>query len=161
MLIWTWGFSDRVRGAGQLRVAYFGETDESGIEWVDAPPEEKESESEQEGSGDADDAADDQEGEEDIFDSNTEPTVLDIELSDQGESPVSERSRQAPEMGRVPSHPIDIAKLKRTPFPHQEEAIRWLLELARAESVERRWPGGLLADDMGAWKNLFRPRFPS
>lgn len=145
------GFSDRVRGAGQLRVAYFGETDESGIEWVDASSKEEDTREEEEGSGDEGQISEDLESEEDIEDTTNEPIVLDIELSDQGESPASVRSRQAPEIGQLSASSIDTTKLKRTPYPHQDEGIRWLLELALSEE---RWPGGLLADDMGLGKTF-------
>lgn len=54
---------------------------------------------------------------------------------------------------------IDLANLKRTPFPHQDEGIRWMLGLAlQAHEADHsrvdRLQGGLLADDMGLGKTF-------
>ena len=144
------GFSDRVRGAGPLRVAYFGETDKSGIEWVDADESEKEP-----SKGDGTDSLeyDDDLIEEEETDEG-EPVVLDIELSDEGESAEELRNREAPPSGIMSQCSIDQSVLLRKPFPHQEEAIRWLMALSMDDPEGTGWSGGLLADDMGLGKTF-------
>ena len=50
---------------------------------------------------------------------------------------------------------IDYAPLKRRPFPHQDEGIRWILGLAERSfpaQAEQESHGALLADDMGLGK---------
>ncbi len=52
---------------------------------------------------------------------------------------------------------LDFSQYKRTPFPHQEKGIRWLLGLAKKSTEEEtdkpvRLQGALLADDMGLGK---------
>jgi len=44
---------------------------------------------------------------------------------------------------------LDYSNLKRTPFPHQDIGIKWILGL-----VQKDIPGGLLADDMGLGKTF-------
>lgn len=144
------GFSSRVRGAAPLKVAYFGETDESGIQWLEPKAQEESKEPKSQESGESEN--DILEEEEDSL--PAEPVVLDIELADEGESPEESRSLKQPERSLVSVRYPDISKLLRSPFPHQLTAIRWLMALAMNEPGQDKWKGALLADDMGLGKTF-------
>lgn len=146
------GFSERVQGAAPLRLAYFGETDESGIQWIET----KEPESvDEDGSDSHDDSLKAEElGEDEEFEEPAEPNVLDIELDDDGESPSDQLNVQIPDESLRSQTLVEIAGLKRKPYPHQQEAIRWLLALSCDQDRDPLWTGALLADDMGLGKTL-------
>ena len=61
----------------------------------------------------------------------------------------------------LPASP-DWSRYARTPFPHQQEGIEWMLKLLNVALHEDpedlyRLQGGLLADDMGLGKKFVRP----
>lgn len=146
------GFSERVQGAAPLSLAYFGETDQSGIQWIEpekSGPQPETTETSTETSGE-------EGGLEtgDRFEELAEPNVLDIALDDDGESPAELLNVTMPDESLRSCIEIDITALKRQPYPHQDEAIRWLLGLSIDESRDQRWSGALLADDMGLGKTL-------
>jgi SNF2 family DNA or RNA helicase len=146
------GFSKRVQGAAPLRLAYFGETDQSGIQWVE--PKEAQLEEKTENTPKTENDADIEDGidyldEDDLQD---EPVILDIELADEGES--QQVSIQAPSEELISDGGINQAGLRRIPYPHQEHAIRWLMALSMEQNRDKRWRGALLADDMGLGKTL-------
>lgn len=140
------GFSNRVRGASPLKVAYFGETDDNGIEWFETKePHQPTGGGEGKGEGEAGGNDDDEE--------NTDPIVLDIELSDEGESPEELRLRKPPNRNQVSDGNPDLTKLHRKPYPHQISAVRWLKSLSMGPA-KSQWEGALLADDMGLGKTF-------
>lgn len=144
------GFSVRVRGAAPFRLAYFGETDESGINWLEAKPEPTPTNPE----GAPGEPPGDPGGEAPDPGDVAEPLVLDIELADEGDAPDEIRSITVPERSLVSALPTNPDALLRKPFPHQEQAIRWLMALAMDESRDSKWAGALLADDMGLGKTF-------
>ena len=144
------GFSTRVRGAAPLKVAYFGETDASGIQWLEPKEQEKQNEPSDETSKEPSDEYSETEQE----DLPPEPVVLDIELADEGESPEECRAQKAPDRSLISNRSPDLSKLLRSPFPHQLTAIRWLMALSMEKPGNTKWSGALLADDMGLGKTF-------
>ncbi|MYM64493.1 DEAD/DEAH box helicase [Pseudomaricurvus sp. HS19] len=81
----------------------------------------------------------------------TEQAVVAIDTNDED----IEFQKDARVMGLdLAAQSFEIGNLKRTPFPHQEEGIQWLL--AHLGIVEERGEssGALLADDMGLGKTF-------
>ncbi len=146
------GFSERVKGLAPLRLAYFGETDESGIQWIEPKESATEpSDSTKDGNNDGDD---DEQDADDLDESDQEPFVLDIELDDEGEAPDSLRNVRVPLHEDHWDEALDFEQYKRTPYSYQATAIRWLLGLSIGAKKDHRWSGGLLADDMGLGKTF-------
>jgi SNF2 family DNA or RNA helicase len=55
--------------------------------------------------------------------------------------------------GDIPEYVIDLANLKRQPFPHQSTGISWIQHLhAQGQASIDTGSGGILADDMGLGK---------
>ena len=198
------GFSFRVQGAGPFRHAYFGETDETGIDWFKGetdsggpaktrapkliPPEElrdiiknpDDLEQLRDRLNDAIESGAEQIsfGGHDIPLNNPQQlkdTLADIERdlekttagppADPTVIVISPDDENAPELGVPPpplnyrgKHPVDYSQYARKPFPHQQEAISWLLGLAQDNwcpglgALPHR--GALLADDMGLGKTF-------
>lgn len=198
------GFSLRVHGATVFRPAYFGATDESGIDWFEQaaqgriyPPNELEKlvtceelpqlrkqleetfkagatlllwanktidvvdtvavecvikRIEKKCAGEAkpsQGAGEKQPGPGKDGEGN-ESVVVDITLNDFEADEIPAFIRNAAYKGA-----IDYAPLKRRPFPHQDEGIRWILGLAERSfpaQAEQESHGALLADDMGLGK---------
>ena len=203
------GFSFRVRGAGPLRHAYFGETDDSGTGWFESTPPGGKAPQEpipvatgaipglirnrddlirlEQRIGDAiaagadtvafkdklidisdpaavrkamESAADDlQSGPEpdaaEPEDATGDPAVLDIKEYDETLDDVLFSIEPPPPHLRS-SADVDFRDYKRTPYPHQEDGIRWLLAVAQehwCEGIDRvPHRGAMLADDMGLGK---------
>ncbi len=85
------------------------------------------------------------------IDLNDEQVVVDIDLNDEQidiASPALEQS-----INQI-LHPdgLDWSNYLRKPYPHQDLGIRWILGLALAN---KKFPGGLLADDMGWEKHIW------
>lgn len=198
------GFSFRVKGAGPLKLAYFGDHEDSGVGWFEAECSREKNEQVELIQVEPQDLVDLIQNEDDLTscqkrisegvaagaeeirfkgklinisdpaalaqaldtaseklegtsvtekpspDDLDDPTVLDIETNDEALQSTPEIARP----GNVRFNGvIEFDAYKRTPFPHQEEAIRWLLGIAVepwAESGALR--GSLLADDMGLGK---------
>lgn len=85
---------------------------------------------------------------EDLDSENLEPAVIAIDTNDEK----TDISGKFDENGFDPTHQIFTSdNLSRCPFPHQSEAIRWIL--AHFERHKEYQTGGaLLADDMGLGK---------
>lgn len=207
------GFSLRVHGATEFKHAYFGETDESGIDWfaqaanadvvlpflktkeivteadtleqlthkvddalltgatvidfmdksyelpsrdvVDSVLEEIKHSL---GSGLEPMQADDVLEHESLKSQNevSEETgvyVVDIDLNDddlsQESTIVAERLEQV-----LDPHELNWGNYQRTPFPHQETGVRWILGLEEKSKSEEQIGGAILADDMGLGKTF-------
>lgn len=86
----------------------------------------------------------------------SEPTVIDIETYD--EDTETQRRVEAPKINYTSSRVVDYSSYARTPFPHQQTGISWLLGLAEdtwcsgLDQLPHR--GALLADDMGLGKTF-------
>ncbi|MCP4701376.1 MAG: DEAD/DEAH box helicase family protein, partial [Gammaproteobacteria bacterium] len=81
------------------------------------------------------------------------PIAVDIHLNDTTADFGTEI--QAPDKRIQADVEIDFSQYSRQPFPHQIEAVRWLLALAcdkTKETKDRKITGALLADDMGLGK---------
>ncbi|OOF44419.1 DEAD/DEAH box helicase [Rodentibacter trehalosifermentans] len=78
----------------------------------------------------------------------TETAVVDIEDND--EENRFKRFVSVLNSQEIP--PLNQANLKRTPYPHQQEGIDWILSHLRAAENEQTESGALLADDMGLGK---------
>ena len=198
------GFSTRVHGATKFKHAYFGDTDESGIDWFGASSTsatispisklsscitdkeklnefteklkdayqvgavelkfdgkyfyisdkdavtqiinkiEKNLSGEGNGPGDPTDPNLEKVPEPDV-------AVVDVDLNDEDLEMSSASLDKSISEVLYPSEKLDWSNYLRTPFPHQEIGIRWILGLALNDE---RATGGLLADDMGLGKTL-------
>lgn len=202
------GFSIRVHGATVFKHAYFGETDESGIDWFGASPTsdlinpiskltdrvrdkttledvaKKIEDARQTGAtvfdyegqsydisdpaavekvlneighkisspntdlssyGEAEDAETESEG--------SEIHVVDIDLNDE------ELSENSPKVEQLISDiswdgELNWENHKRTPFPHQDIGVRWILGVEQKSLSDSKVSGALLADDMGLGKTF-------
>jgi SNF2 family DNA or RNA helicase len=85
---------------------------------------------------------------------NDDPTILKIVENDENEGFFGDQNLPVPEIGIKSSKNL-ILNYKREPYPHQMEAIKWLLALAENEEIlpdGKYRNGALLADDMGLGK---------
>jgi SNF2 family DNA or RNA helicase len=87
-------------------------------------------------------------------DGTEERATVDIDEIETIDDDIRELASIAPYSGE-----LDLSNLKRQPFPHQDEGIRWMLGLAlQALSSDHskvdRLQGGLMADDMGLGKTF-------
>jgi SNF2 family DNA or RNA helicase len=207
------GFSLRVHGATQFKHAYFGETDQSGIDWFaqasnaeviypltkikDSVPDvdslaqlsQKIDDAIQTGATVIDfkdktyeisdpesvklvlneindnliqgkeviaEELDDEIGSEEPTNQVQEQTgvyVVDIDLND--EDLGQESSIVARDLDSVlDKHELDWSNHKRTPFPHQEIGVRWILGMDEKSQSEEAISGAILADDMGLGKTF-------
>ncbi|SHH97287.1 Superfamily II DNA or RNA helicase, SNF2 family [Desulfofustis glycolicus DSM 9705] len=201
------GFSIRVHGVTKFKHAYFGETDESGIDWFatntstasvlpilklseyihDADKllqfkarlkdatmtgagelffegkyfdiSDKDTVTETvikmerkilEGAAPTSDSGK-EEIEKEEQNSSKETAVVDIDLHDDSVAiELQELDAKISDL-LYPAEKLDWSNYLRTPFPHQDTGIRWILGLALAEKQQG---GGLLADDMGLGKTF-------
>jgi hypothetical protein len=154
-------FLPRVIGIGAWSGGYLGAAGELGekIDWFDKKPDAetgaKEDTSESDGAGDpkkGDSEADD--------DNDSGPLVPIIEKNDE-ELGWGLRGDRAMHPETVVVNP-QLDAYPRRPFPHQEDAIRWLAHHAGRCGKPAKWDegqkfwgaGALLADDMGLGKTL-------
>ncbi len=88
------------------------------------------------------------------FEEDTGPVAIDIHLNDT-EADFGEEIK-SPDKGLRSHLEVDFSAYTRTPFPHQEEGVSWMLALALNEGrplgEEHPIQGALLADDMGLGK---------
>ena len=83
----------------------------------------------------------------------SEPKVVDIILNDSDLEIASNFVKKKIENVLFRGE-LDWTNFLRKPFPHQEEAVRWILGLALPETKKNQIRGGLLADDMGLGKTF-------
>ena len=202
------GFSIRVHGATVFKHAYFGETDESGIDWFGSASSsdvvnsisrltnvihdkttfedaaKKIGDARQTGAtvfdyeGKSYDISDSVAVEEvlkkiednisnsirdspsldapksaEIESEDPEIHVVDIDLNDEE---LSENSHKVEQLISDISWDgeLDWSNHKRTPFPHQDIGVRWILGVERKGSSDSKLSGALLADDMGLGKTF-------
>jgi len=100
------------------------------------------------------DSGDDGNDEGETEGNNVDPTILKIEENDESGGYFGDQDLPVPEIGIKSSKNL-VLNYKRVPYPHQMEAIKWLLALAKNEENlpdEKCRKGALLADDMGLGK---------
>ena len=206
------GFSLRVHGATEFKHAYFGETDQSGIDWFGQAASAEaiyplskikdtitDNETLAQLSQTIDDAIQtgatvmdfmnksyqipDKQAAQSILDEikhklineseqfvdvsddenvveqeDNEPessaiVVVDIDLNDDDLS--QESAVVAKDLDSVlDKHELDWSNHKRTPYPHQEIGVRWILGLENKAYSEEAINGAILADDMGLGKTF-------
>lgn len=207
------GFSLRVHGATEFKHAYFGETDQSGIDWFaqasakeviypltkikDSVPdvdtleqlsqriddaiqtgatvidfmgksyEVSDPEAARgvvneirknltQGNGPVAEELDDEiepDETQELVQEQTGVYVVDIDLNDDDLS--QESSAVANDLDSVlDKQELDWSNHKRTPFPHQEIGVRWILGLEEKSQAEPEFGGAILADDMGLGKTF-------
>ena len=153
-------FLPRVIGIGEWTGGYLGGAGELGekIDWFDKKPEPEKEAKPDNGQGEGeqpDDATDPDDGR-----SSPDKQVPIIESNDE-ELRWGLREDGEPDAELVSIRP-DYTIYPRQPFPHQEEAVRWLGLHAERCGKPQRWvdgqsywgAGALLADDMGLGKTL-------
>ncbi|WP_188007300.1 SNF2-related protein [Photobacterium damselae] len=202
------GFSFRVHGATVFKHAYFGETDESGIDWFGSSAKSnvinsisqlnknihdrstfddvsnKLMDAKQTGAtvfdyegksydiGDHaavdevlkeidhklsnpsfEESATDEKEDLDVEKKEPEIHVVDIDLNDEE---LAENSQKVEQLISDISWEGELNwnNHKRTPFPHQEVGVRWILGVEQKSSFESKISGALLADDMGLGKTF-------
>lgn len=205
------GFSIRVHGATVFKHAYFGETDESGIDWFGSAPStdvinpisnitdkvcdkttldnvtKKIEDAQQTGATifdfegqsydisepvavekvlkeidqklfnpDADSPSQDETEETEEVESQSENTqihIVDIDLNDED---LSENSLKVDQLIADISFngELNWSNYKRTPYPHQDTGVRWILGVEQKCSLDPNISGSLLADDMGLGKTF-------
>ncbi|MFK5894923.1 MAG: SNF2-related protein [Pseudomonadota bacterium] len=84
-------------------------------------------------------------------DSEPDVAVVDVDLNDEDLEISSPSLDKSISEVLYPSEKLDWTNYLRTPFPHQEIGIRWILGLALNDDKST---GALLADDMGLGKTL-------
>ncbi|ACY51402.1 helicase [Vibrio antiquarius] len=202
------GFSIRVHGATVFKHAYFGETDESGIDWFGASSSsdvinpiskladrirdkttledvtKKIEDAQQTGATvldyegksydisepvavekvlkeighkisnpDTDLSSHGEEEDAETESESAEIHVVDIDLNDE------ELSENSPKVEQLISDiswdgELNWENHKRTPFPHQDIGVRWILGVEQKTLSDSKISGALLADDMGLGKTF-------
>ena len=81
----------------------------------------------------------------------TERIVVDVDLNDDAIETAADYVAQLISDVSYKGN-LDFSEFKRTPYPHQEEGIRWVLGMMDYTRHEKDKSGALLADDMGLGK---------
>lgn len=101
--------------------------------------------------GGADPADDPQYKEPEEEKAKPERIVVDIALNDENLDIASPTLEKSIDEILYPADQLTWSNYLRTPFPHQETGVRWILGLTQAKE---HYEGGLLADDMGLGKTF-------
>jgi superfamily II DNA or RNA helicase len=153
-------FSPRVTGIGEWKGGYMGAVNGDPEDWFGAKPEPEKTKPEpgtDDDESDRDSNSGGDEGPPDEKPSVLHPLIIpnDTELGYGWPLTASGETSEQP-------YQPNFSQYARQPLPHQEEAIRWLLDHARRAlqnreivAGQRAWgAGALLADDMGLGKSF-------
>lgn len=151
-------FSPRVTGIGEWREGYLGANWDDGLDWFGKQPEAEKSD---EPPGSETRSEDDGNEPDEVTGELTHAPVVPLIIPNDTELGFGWRFPELP-LGNTESFTPEFSRYARTPFPFQEDAVRWLLGHAKRALYRKHindreagfGAGALLADDMGLGKTF-------